>query len=838
MPFQKGHKFSPKRKKDPIEVVSEPSKTPISPMTEGVPVPPQNQGLDDGGTHPPSLLGGRASPLSSTIESIAAPAVCQPCSKCTKRRAKAGLEPLYCYDCDLCSECFSVSVIVTDEDGKRRAPYTPQPHQIVAHACDAPNLLCLGTRGTGKSKWLRWDAIIRCMMIPNFRALIIRRTMPELRKSHLSMIEWEMKQLGGHFLKTTFQAVFPNGSTITFAHCETEADILNFLSSEYGFIGFDELSTFTLNQFLQISAAARAPEGEGYDAVVRCGSNPLGVGSLWMKAWFVDHQVRCEDYPDYLPDEFVMQFSTLDDNEYLDKKKYESRLKNLPDHVRRAWLKGEFVNEGTYFEDFFPSMLVGDTDGEEVELPWHVIDDVPRWQGMPIFSLSWLSIYRAVDWGYSPDPAVCLWIAVLPNKSAIVFKEMTWKKTLAENVAKDIKKASEGMHVVETFCLPLDAPVWMGDFTFKPLSEVKVGDEVVSGPQKNWKTESPNKHRYLQKATVTQVHRTRKDVVKVTMVSGKVLYCTPDHKWLSGRSLQERWVEPEVGRKFCHVVDIPGPCPDKDKAAWLGGIYDGEGCRCMIAQSRDHNPQVYTQIDQYLRDLGFSTTAVYKRTRPAGVGAYESGVRFSSSLQSATNFVNWVPSLRFRAKYAARHILISKYRTYDEVAKIESCGVQDVGCITTTTGNFVAYGYMTSNCDPTMFIETGASMYSIADKFESNGVPLTASVNDREMFGYSINEFLTERVNWGTDDRTISRPKLQIVKAEGKTRYGCKELLRTLPFQQRDKLNPAKLADGEDHWTVALAYFCMGMAPASRPNTESEVKPWMRPRQRRRMLAA
>lgn len=604
MPFQKGHKLSPKRRK-PVE----PPVPPPTDALEGGGSTTSYRGLHSVGVVVPSpgttnssnhsvksiesapngvgdVLGG------SPPDRIALGCTLQPCSKCTKRRTKAGLAPLYCYDCDLCSECFAVSVVVTNEDGKRKAPYTPQPHQIAAHACDAPNLLCLGTRGTGKSKWLRWDAIIRCMMIPNFRALIIRRTMPELRKSHLSMIEFEMKQLGGHFLKTTFQAVFPNGSTITFAHCETEADILNFLSSEYGFIGFDELSTFTLNQFLQISAAARAPEGEGYDAVVRCGSNPLGVGSLWMKAWFVDHQVRFEDYPDYLPDEFVMQFSTLDDNEYLDKKKYEARLKNLPDHVRRAWLKGEFVNEGTYFEDFFPSMLVGDSEDNEIELPWHVIDDVPRWKGLPIFDLNWLSIYRAVDWGYSPDPAVCLWIAVLPNKAAIVFKEMTWKKTLAENVAKEIKKASEGMHIVETFC------------------------------------------------------------------------------------------------------------------------------------------------------------------------------------------------------------------------------------------------------DPTMFIETGQSLYSIADKFESNGVPLTAATNDREMFGYSINEFLTERVNWGTEETHVDRPKLQIVKAEGKTRYGCKELLRTLPFQQRDKLNPAKLADGEDHWTVALAYFCMGMAPASRPVSESEVKPWMRPRQRRRNLAA
>lgn len=472
-------------------------------------------------------------------------------------------------------------VAVENEDGKTVLLYDPHPHQLAFHSTDAPNLLALGTRGTGKSLMLRWDAIMRCMTIPNFKALVIRRTMPELRRSHLGYIEREMNLLGGTFLKTTSEAVFPNGSTITFAHCETEADILNFLSSEYGAIYFDELSTFTLNQFLQISAAARAPETAGYTAIVRAGSNPLGLGTEWMEAWFVSKTVRLEDYPDYHPDDFVMQFSTLEDNPSIDAKAYAARLRNLPDHVRRAWLKGEFVVEGAYFKDFAPEKFPCPDDEECDAVPWHVIDELPTFtdgQGRtaPITQFEWMSVYRAVDWGYDPDPAVCLWIAVLPDGRAFVLKTMKWERTLAKDVAEDIKRESQGMHVVETFA------------------------------------------------------------------------------------------------------------------------------------------------------------------------------------------------------------------------------------------------------DPTMFIKDGATIFSIAEVFEQNGVPLTPSINDRALAGYAVHDFLNTIVRGG--------PKLRIY------RHANRDLIRTFPTIRTDKLDARKIANGEDHWVIALAYFCMGLAaPAGEPHV-TETPQWMRPKKKWRPI--
>lgn len=277
--------------------------------------------------------------------------------------------------------------------------------------------------------------------------------MPELRRSHLIDMEVEARLLFGEGAYVTTPAPVlrcPNGSRLFFAHCNTRADIMDSLSSQWGFIGIDEFSTFLPGLVLEIAACARAPIDAPYQAVVRATSNPLGVGAGFMYDWFVDKTVDLEAYPDYRPDDYGMLFSTLAENPHLDRLAYAARLKNLPEHVRRAWLLGERVTEGAYFADFHPSR-----DRE----PWHVIDDLPTLKdtdqiAKPFLIYPWVRIYRALDWGYDPDPAVCLWIAVLPNTRAVVFKERTWRHTLAPEVAQQIRRESEGMRIVETFCDP------------------------------------------------------------------------------------------------------------------------------------------------------------------------------------------------------------------------------------------------------------------------------------------------------------------------------------------------------------------------------------------------
>lgn len=352
------------------------------------------------------------------------------------------------------------SLIVIDENNNPTVMYTPSRRKSDGvskaaeyHECAVPNVLLHGPRGTGKSTIMRFDAHMRAMAHPGFTYLILRRTMPQLRKSHLNFIDAEMKKLGGKYNKTENVAYYPEvdgkQSKGFFSHCETEADVLNLLSSQFDLVIFDELTTFTIDMFLKISACARVPKGCGYDALVRAGTNPLGESTGDVMRYFISKNVSPEENPDYDPSEFHDIFVGAEDNEHLDMVQYQRRLSKLTGHTRKAWLDGIWEIEGAYFTDFEPRKVV---KGEQI--PWHVIDELPTVRGKSLLEQEWISIYRAVDSGFYPDPAVCLWFAVMPNGRAIAFKEEYWFSTVADDVSKDIHEQSHRMRVMDTFADP------------------------------------------------------------------------------------------------------------------------------------------------------------------------------------------------------------------------------------------------------------------------------------------------------------------------------------------------------------------------------------------------
>jgi hypothetical protein len=185
-----------------------------------------------------------------------------------------------------------------------------------------------------------------------------------------------------------------------------------------------------------------------------------------MKQWFVTKTVDMGLFPDYNPNDFRHIFSTLDQNPHLDQVEYRRQLGNLPAHVKKAWLEGEFVNEGAYFEDFMPSR-----DGK----PWHVIKELP--------DLTGASIYRAMDWGWYPDPAVCLWVAVLSNGRAIVFREWTRTKTPVIDAASQLRASSGGMRIVTTLC---DPTMFAGsEATGSSIGDLFIRNGIPLTPSKN-----------------------------------------------------------------------------------------------------------------------------------------------------------------------------------------------------------------------------------------------------------------------------------------------------------------------------------------------------------------
>jgi hypothetical protein len=264
----------------------------------------------------------------------------------------------------------------------------------------------------------------------------------------------------------------------------------------------------------------------------------------------------------------------------------------------------------------------------------------------------------------------------------------------------------------KAYCNPPEAPVWMGDLSFKRLGDVKPGDEVVGWNEGDRRNGSPRttrgfKRKKLTKATVVGVSRSVASLVKVTMASGRVIRCTPDHQWLRSRLTQQtkengkryeyRWCSPGVGRELVHVVDPPKPLPRSmlRDAAWLGGLWDGEGScastgrsQITLSQSEKVNPEVCAEIERVMKRLGFDFG---RWKRPSGDVFAIRGAK-----QTRLDFLTWCKPIK-RSRLSPG-ILKSKFGTADKIVSIVPDGEGEVISLTTTTGNYVAWGYASKNC--------------------------------------------------------------------------------------------------------------------------------------------
>ncbi|OLC97062.1 MAG: hypothetical protein AUH86_08445 [Acidobacteria bacterium 13_1_40CM_4_58_4] len=275
--------------------------------------------------------------------------------------------------------------------------YDPFPRQRQFHESRAKYRLFGGAAGPGKTKALLWEAIGQANEVAGCDTLLLRRTYPELESSLLSYFRRDVpRSLYKSYNESKHVVTWKNGSTTRFGYCRNENDVYQYQGAEFLFIGVDELTHFTLKQWQFLTSRNRCPV-PGSVCTMAGATNPGNLGHAWVKALWVDHmppagfeRPNLYDARDY---DFIR--ARLDDNPiYANDTEYRRTLETLPEHLRRAFLEGDWdVFAGQYFDIFDYGRHTARP--EEIRLePWW-----PRW--------------ISVDWGFQ-HPSAVYWHCAVP----------------------------------------------------------------------------------------------------------------------------------------------------------------------------------------------------------------------------------------------------------------------------------------------------------------------------------------------------------------------------------------------------------------------------------------
>lgn len=191
-----------------------------------------------------------------------------------------------------------------------------------------------GAAGGGKSDALLMAAL-QYVDMPAYHALLLRRTFADLSLPGALMPRAESWLIGtdARYDAQNKTWVFPTGSTLTFGYLENERDKYRYQSSEFQYIGFDELTQFSETQYLYLFSRLRRSSESNIPLRMRSATNPGGSGHYWVKRRFVESENTVKRA--YLP-------ATRRDNPYLDQREYEQSLAQLDIVTRRRLDAGDW----------------------------------------------------------------------------------------------------------------------------------------------------------------------------------------------------------------------------------------------------------------------------------------------------------------------------------------------------------------------------------------------------------------------------------------------------------------------------------------------------------------
>lgn len=213
--------------------------------------------------------------------------------------------------------------------------------------CDVPEVMYGGAAGGGKSEALLMAAL-QFVEVPGYAAILFRRTYPDLALPGALMDRAHMllANTDAHWNGQEKTWTFPSGATLSFGYLNEENDRFRYQSSEFQYIGFDELTQFKERDYRYLFSRLRRTTDNQVPLRMRSGTNPGGTGHLWVKKRFLKGNT----------DKRVFVSAMLEDNPYIDKDAYEESLEQLDSQTRKQLRKGDWTDflGNHYFPDLWP----------------------------------------------------------------------------------------------------------------------------------------------------------------------------------------------------------------------------------------------------------------------------------------------------------------------------------------------------------------------------------------------------------------------------------------------------------------------------------------------------
>lgn len=305
---------------------------------------------------------------------------------------------------------------------------TPSPQQMKFFLATQRRIAYGGARGGGKSWAARRKAVMLALNYPGLNILFLRRTLNQLTENHVRPLLAELQGIAKYNVSQKL-FTFANGSRLKMGYCDLDNDVYQYQGQEYDAIFLEEATQFTEFQASYLATCNRTTRAD-FTPRMYYTCNPGGVGHEWVRRLFIDKRYKEGEKPE----DYVFIPARVTDNKVLMERdpSYLRNLQSLPEHLRRAYLDGDWdAVEGQYFDDY--NRLI------HVVEPFEIPEDWKR--------------FRAMDWGYR-DPCCVLWVAIAPNRQLFVYDEIYETKVLASDMALRIRARTVNAKIAYTVASP------------------------------------------------------------------------------------------------------------------------------------------------------------------------------------------------------------------------------------------------------------------------------------------------------------------------------------------------------------------------------------------------